>query len=233
MSKVVKAVKKVFKKVGKVAKSIFKSKIFKTLIIAAAIYFGGAGLASWSSGKGFMAGVEGAWTSLGNAGSSLLKGNFGEAGTSLAEPFASTATNTAPVTSAPNAVVGEFQARGARSAAMDAAIRGDVLAKPGLLKQAPQALSYGDGIVKGAKIAAGTQVVGSAINAYGNYKVQKDAEEREDFLRRRRAFFGQDQLGNSADVSGGLKDIGVQSMYDVGLLRPKSSTPRNLDDLLG
>jgi hypothetical protein len=56
MSKVVKGVKKVFKK-------IVSSKIFKVVLIAVAIYFGGAALGMWNSG---FASVNGAWTAAGS-----------------------------------------------------------------------------------------------------------------------------------------------------------------------
>jgi hypothetical protein len=106
MSGLVKGAKKVFKSIGKgvkkvaskVAKGVrtfVKSKVFKYIVIAAAIYFGGAGLASMSQGTGFWAGVSNAGTQLGGAFTSIGQGQFAQAGTQLSQGFTASNLSTA------------------------------------------------------------------------------------------------------------------------------------------
>lgn len=68
ISKIFKKVKKIFKKIVKVIKKIVKSKIFKAVLIGAALYFGGAALLS-GAGSGAGAGTLGA-----GVGSSVASG---------------------------------------------------------------------------------------------------------------------------------------------------------------
>lgn len=95
MSKVFKGVKRAFKKVvsgvTKVVKAAAKSPIFKTIAIAAAVYFtGGAALGAaggLSSGagalSGAMSGISSAWAGVTGAGSALMAGNLSGAASSL------------------------------------------------------------------------------------------------------------------------------------------------------
>jgi hypothetical protein len=86
MSKVVKGFKKVVKGIGKVVKKIAKSKVFKAIAIAAAVYFtGGAALGAIkgaAAGTGFMGTLSGAVTGAG-AGLSSAMGGITGAWTSL------------------------------------------------------------------------------------------------------------------------------------------------------
>lgn len=99
MSKAVKAVTRVVGKVvngvGRLAEKVTGSKTIGKLAriaaIAATVYFGGAAIAGMSSGAGAMAGIKGAWTSLGTAGNALMAGNFSGAGTALGSGFGGTA----------------------------------------------------------------------------------------------------------------------------------------------
>ena len=104
MSKVFKKVKRVVKKVVSgvvsVVKSIAKSPIFKTIAIAAAVYFtGGAALGAIggiSSGAGMlsgaMSGISSAWAGLSGAGSALMSGNLTGAAKSLSGGWAGAAS---------------------------------------------------------------------------------------------------------------------------------------------
>lgn len=110
MSKVVKAVgnavksvvkgvtnvvKNVAKGVGNLAKSIASSKLGKVLLVAAAVYFGGAalsgGFGASASGGSFLSGmgtgVANAASSLQTAWGSVMSGNFSTAGSQLAQGF--------------------------------------------------------------------------------------------------------------------------------------------------
>ena len=95
MSKVFKSIKRVVKKVVggvvNVVKKVAKSPIFKTIAIAAAVYFtGGAALGAMgglSSGAGMlsgaMSGISSAWAGITGAGSALMAGNLSGAASSL------------------------------------------------------------------------------------------------------------------------------------------------------
>jgi hypothetical protein len=99
MSKIVRAatrvVGKVVNGVGKLAEKVTGSKtigkLARVAAIAATVYFGGAAIAGMTSGAGAMAGIQGAWTSLGTAGNALMAGNFSGAGTALGSGFGGTA----------------------------------------------------------------------------------------------------------------------------------------------
>ena len=99
MSKVVRgigrAIKKVVSGVGKLVRKVFKSKLGKLVAGAALVFFGvpavsglfggGAAAASGLSGlAGASANISAAWGSLTGAASSMLAGNFAQAGSQLA-----------------------------------------------------------------------------------------------------------------------------------------------------
>lgn len=96
---VVKGAVKVVKSAGETIKNIASSPIGKALVIAAAIYFGGAAIAggygssaaggSFFSGMG--SGISSAATSLQSAWSSAMAGNFAEAGSSIGSSWANAA----------------------------------------------------------------------------------------------------------------------------------------------
>lgn len=96
MSKVVKKIgrhfKKVYSGINKLQKKIRKSKIFKVIAIAAAVYFtggavlgamGGAGGGAGGMFAGAKAGIQAAWQGLAKAAPQLLQGNVSGAGSAL------------------------------------------------------------------------------------------------------------------------------------------------------
>lgn len=106
MSKIGKAVKKVWrpieklgskitnvatlglhKKWKKVRHKIIKSKAFKVVVAAAAIYFGGAALLSMAGGGTASAGLGSAWAGAQGAGSAIAAGNFSGAASALGTGF--------------------------------------------------------------------------------------------------------------------------------------------------
>lgn len=97
---VVNVVKGVADGVGDLAKSIADSDIGKAILIAGAVYFGGAALAggfgSSAAGGSFLSGmgvgVESAATGLSSAWSSTLAGNFGEAASTIGNTFGAAGT---------------------------------------------------------------------------------------------------------------------------------------------
>jgi len=92
---VVNVVKGVADGVGDLARSIADSPIGKAILIAGAVYFGGAALAGgfgeMAGGGSFLSGlgtgVESAATGLSNAWSSTLAGNFGEAAATIGDTY--------------------------------------------------------------------------------------------------------------------------------------------------
>jgi hypothetical protein len=151
---VVNVVKGVVKGVGDLAKSIASSKLGKAIIIAGAIYFGGAALAggfgSSAAGGSFLsgmgAGVSSAASTLSSAWGSVMAGNFsqaagavgnawGTAGTAAGQAASTGAmtvgsavaptTVTAPTVGAPTAVAnGGVQTQAQMLAAQNAGIPG-------------------------------------------------------------------------------------------------------------
>jgi len=97
---VVNVVKGVADGVGDLARSIADSPIGKAILIAGAVYFGGAALAggfgSSAAGGSFLSGmgvgVESAATGLSSAWSSTLAGNFGEAASTIGNTFGAAGT---------------------------------------------------------------------------------------------------------------------------------------------
>lgn len=99
MSKAIKsvgrAIKKVVSGIGKVIKKVVKSKFFKAIAIAAAIYFTGGAAAGLMSGAGAGAGLSAAASQLGVAGSALMGGNLSAAGSAIASGFSGIAPGAA------------------------------------------------------------------------------------------------------------------------------------------
>jgi len=95
VSGAVKAVSGIAKNVGGLVKSIASSKLGKAVMIAAAIYFGGAalsgGFSSMGAGGSFFSGmgtgVANAASSLSTAWTSAMSGNFSQAGSALSSGF--------------------------------------------------------------------------------------------------------------------------------------------------
>ena len=108
MSKIVKgigrAIGKVVKGVGNLVKKVFKSKLGKLVAGAALMFFGvpavaglfgggAAGAAGLSGFAGASANISAAWGSLTGAASSMLAGNFAQAGTQLSTGMLGPATD--------------------------------------------------------------------------------------------------------------------------------------------
>jgi hypothetical protein len=130
IGKVVKGVSKVFSKVGGLAKGLTKSKFGRVVLMAAAIYFGGAALMGGISGMGaggagFLSGagtgISNAWTGLLNAGSSALGGEFATAGSQLSAGFQGAAY--APAATAPGTSAGTMAAFGPAPEALASGIQ--------------------------------------------------------------------------------------------------------------
>lgn len=191
MSKVVKgvfrAVSKVVSGVVKAVKKVAKSPIGKIILAAATIYFGGAaimGAMGAPAGSGIMgalqgagAGISNAWTSLLQAGSSALGGNFAQAGSQLSAGFQGTtmAAQNAVAAAAP-AASGAAGAFGGNIAGTATAAEG-AAAGTGLVNAAPKAATGFWGTNAGAAtVLAGGQLAGGLIQGVG---AQKEAERQE------------------------------------------------------
>lgn len=222
MSGVVKGVKKVFKgvhglvkkaasTVNRIHKKLRKSKIYKVAIAAAAVYFGGAGLMSMANGGTFMAGVSSAGTSLASAGSSLLSGNLGAAGTHLSAGIQGTVASTATGSAA-----GGLMTAGAVAPTTTATapiVAGSTVTAPAVT--APAAgMSVGKGLMYSAGINAASQGIGGYLQA-------RSAEAAADDERKRREY-------NINNKQSGDFRFNIDSAF-----QPITPMPRTVNDLRG
>lgn len=153
VKKAIKGAKKIVKGVTKIVKKIVKSKIFKIVLIAAAIYLGGAALGAWQSP---FASVNGAWTAAGSqaAQQSALQGGIGS-GSLVGSAGADGVVATAPATAGggANAVSGISKAAAAaREASMES-----IISKAAAEKAGGGILSkVAGGVLKAGKTALAT-----------------------------------------------------------------------------
>ncbi len=151
MSKVVKGVGRAVGKVVEGVKKVAKSKLGKAILIAAAVYFGGAalmgGLNASAAGGSFISGMgsglSSAATGISNAFSAIASGNLSGAGTALSQGFTGTA--------------GTAAAQGASAAAQGAAAAGQGFGAAG-----GTAAQMGVPVANAAQLAPG---VGSSIGS--------------------------------------------------------------------
>ena len=233
MSKLVKGVTKVFKGVAKVVKKVVKSKVFKAVAIAAAVYFGGAALISMANGGTAMAGIGSAWSGVTGAGSALMSGNFAAAGSSISAGWSGAATG-AQSFAAGKAATSAITTAAAAPAATTAAATtssGISAATPELAAMHPATASAAmtpvtapatsGGLLSGAWNALGeagkAAAITSGVNIGGQmlqgHAAEKEAEEE----RKRRTYWGVNGEGQG-DTSG-------NSMK--GLLQLAQTTPMN------
>ena len=239
MSKVVKSVGRAISKVVKgavkivtsgikatigVVKSIAKSKLGKILLVAAAVYFGGAalmgGFGSSAAGGSFLSGmgtgVANAATSLSGAWSSALAGNFGAAGSSLSAGFQGTTTALQAGTQAAMATAVPTVSQLGSSFATDMTAAGvKSAALPGA------AGATGTGLISGlspmgqyAAISGGTQLVGGAIQGAGAQKAQNEQrayEEQQAAAREAQYRASVDEFALSAGAGAG--SAGAPGVY--------------------
>lgn len=111
-------------KTKKFRHKIIKSKVFKIVVAAAAIYFGGAALLSLANGGTAMAGIGSAWSGVTGAGSALASGNFAAAGSSLSAGFTSGSAAGAAGTFAGGKAAATMAAAGGNAAAVGSAAAG-------------------------------------------------------------------------------------------------------------
>lgn len=143
MSGVVKGVKKVFKKVGSAAKKLWKNKIVRAIVIAAAIYFTG-GLAAGAMGSttaaampGITAAAKGLGITAGAFGTGA--GTFAAGSTGLLMPAAEAAAEIGAATSAAEGATLLSGAEAAAPIAADAVAPGLVESVTAPTVQAPTA----------------------------------------------------------------------------------------------
>jgi hypothetical protein len=202
MSKVVKgvfrAVSKVVSGVVKAVKKVAKSPIGKIILAAATIYFGGAaimGAMGAPAGSGIMgalqgagAGISNAWTSLLQAGSSALGGNFAQAGSQLSAGFqgttmaaGSTAAAAAPAASAAGSGItlgGPAPQYGANALLnpSGAVTSGGAAIPAAAAPTAAKTAGFWGTNAGAATVLAGGQLAGGLIQGVG---AQKEAERQE------------------------------------------------------
>ena len=157
-SKIGHAVKKIFKGIVKVVKKVFESKLFKIVLIAAAIYFGGVALGAWGTAP-TAAGAAGEAAVAAN-GTTAIAGGTGEAalaggasGDALAANAGAAAGNAAGASSAAEAA----------TAAKTAATAADAAGSSAFVNQAAEVAPS-----LGAKIAAGASKAAGAIGSYAS-----------------------------------------------------------------
>lgn len=186
----VSAVTKITSSAAGAIKDVAKSKLGKAVLIAAAVYFGGAALSGAFGGAaggatgwaGAQAGVSGAASSLSTAWGQALAGNFSQAGSSLGTGFsgnvaggnASTAMSGLDVGgmgSSPSNM-GSMTSSGAASPVASGA--GSAGAGVGTGTGAG-GMSVGQGLMGAAKIQAGTALIGGVMQGKAAQD-QRDAE---------------------------------------------------------
>jgi hypothetical protein len=244
ISKVVKGVVNVVKKVATAVvdgvKKIASSKIGKIILVAAAVYFGGAALAggfsSSAAGGSFLSGmgtgVANAATSLSTAWSSALSGNLSAAGSSLSAGFGGTTTalqaaNTAAAAGAAGAAVTGAEVAGT-AAAGSAGAAGTAGATTGAAGAAGAAAPAAKGLIGSlspmgqfAAISGGTQLLGGAIQGAGMQKAQDEQrtyEEQQIANQRARYEASVQDFTNQANagaaVPGAPGQVGQAPAYD-------------------
>lgn len=202
ISKVVKGVVNVVKKV---VKTVTSSKIGKIILVAAAVYFGGAALSgalSSTAGSSALTGISNAWTSLTTAGSQALAGNFANAASALgtgiqggaaiageagiiASGMGGTAASFAPVSTMAPTSMGVAATSGAPGAALSPAASNAAFesAVTGLGKTGAGEAAKGffsSDLAKYGAISAGTQLAGGLIQGAGAQKAQDEQRAYEE-----------------------------------------------------
>lgn len=188
---VVSAVQKVASAAVDVVKKVASSKIGKILLVAAAVYFGGAALAggfgSSAAGGSFLSGmgtgVANAASSLSTAWSSAIGGNLSAAGSSLSAGFQG--TTTALQTAGTSAAAGAAGTTAAMSGGF--APTSAVTATEVASTLPTTTAAAGKGLIGGlspmgqyAAISGGTQLVGGAIQGAGMQKAQEEQRTYEE-----------------------------------------------------
>lgn len=176
--------------------NVFEQDWFKYAVVAAGVYFGGAGLMSMSNGGSFMAGA----TNASSTWSSAL--GLGEAAVAskATAPTIGTAT-----TATEAATLGETLAT-AETAKTAGTIAKGVEGAGGVIGATEAGMSTGQAMWNGAKLTAGTQGVGMLLNAHAAQKEKEEAEKR----RKERQFFGVNGYGQ-----GDYKYNSIMSRPDI------------------
>lgn len=252
MSKVVKsvtrAIGKVVKGVVNVVKKVASSKLGKILITAAAVYFGGAalagGLSSSAAGGSFLSGmgtgVANAASGLSSAWSSVMSGNFSQAGSALSSGFQGQAatggmttamggagglTGTAGTTAGVTQTGVGSTMGGAGGLSMPAAATGTTGSQLAALNTGVGGAAGGaaasgglaEGLIGAAKITAGTQLAGGLIQGYG---AQKAAEEQRNYEQQQA-----DAARSRYNENVGTNWWGTGSTGDTGATSPVYAQP--------
>ena len=245
MSGLAKAVKKVWKKttgkvlskMNSVRKKIMKSKLFKVVAVAAAVYFGGAALLSVANGGTAAAGLGSAWGGIQGAGTAVMSGNFSGAASALSSGFTGGAAAGAAGTFAAGQAATAATITGNTAAATTAAgtaataAAAPTVAAPTTAGMGGGAMLPGGGTVVGGGGAVGTSTATAAgtggllgeagkaalitggLNMAGSMiagKAQADAAEDE---QKRRTYWGVDGEGNQAQQPGGLLNPSTYQAY--------------------
>jgi hypothetical protein len=223
---VVSAVKKVASKVVEVVKKVAKSKLGKAVLIAAAVYFGGAALAggfsSSAAGGSFLSGmgtgVSNAASSLSNAWTSVLKGNFSQAGRAISSGFQGQMASAGASAASAMPAVAEPYLTATTPGAPGAVIPPPTLpppsGSPGTLGKAWNSLGdYG----KMAAVQGSTAIVGNLISGEGQQQQADDARDRYN------TNVGTNWWGGGADTS--QPSYGSDGLVRDTMYRGPSATP--------
>lgn len=258
MSGIAKGVKKVFKAVTKIPKTIGsainkvhkklrQSKIYKIAVTAAAVYFGGAALMGMASGSGAAAGLSSAWGGLQGAGSALMAGNFSGAASAIGSGFMGTYGTAAATAGTALAGTGGAITAGGVTAATPAAQAG--LASFGASTAAPTVASAAttagttaassggllSGLWSGLGEAGKAAVVTGGVNMAGQMIQGHAAEKAAEEERERRTYWGVDGAGRTAQNQPEVGNLNYATPYPnqpAGYTQPPKWQPKTLDDLI-
>lgn len=169
---VVNVVEGVVKGVGDLVKGIADSPIGKAILIAGAVYFGGAALAggfgSSAAGGSFLSGmgtgVASAAETLSTAWSSTLAGNFGEAASGIGNAFGTAGTAAGESATMTQALQSGLTASGAVAPALESGVGALGPGASQVASLTPSGAGAGTGLISNGMSAAGA--TGSAVSPY-------------------------------------------------------------------
>lgn len=206
----VKAVSSVTSGVSDLAKSFTGSSFGKAIMMAAAIYFGGAALSGGFGAaegttflEGMGTGVANAATSLSTAWGSAMSGNLSQAGSQVATGFGGEAAGAGASTGASTAVVnGGVQTQAQMLAAQNEGILGADKLTSDALKTGVKSLSVAPGffssdLAKYGTIMAGAQVAGGLISGAGQQRAMQDQRDYEALMAQQ----GRDRVNTNVGAS--------------------------------
>lgn len=189
------------KKWKKVRHKIVKSKIFKVVVAAVAIYFGGAALLSMAGGGTASAGIGSAWAGAQGAGSAAMAGNFSGAVSALGSGF--TGASAAGASTAALTAAGEVGAGFGAQVAAGAQYTGGMIANNAAIAGTAGSIAAGAGAAPTLAANSGSNI---AANAATNVATNEAGKASGGLLSS--AWNGLGEAGKAAVITSGVNMAG-------------------------